>query len=73
MKEGGEEVVKIDRFTEIINKINECNLTYKEWEEIKRELDGYFNRRQSEMIFNINFDVKELTIRELENGEYVCY
>ena len=65
--------MKIDRFTEIINKINECNLTYKEWEEIKRELDGYFNRRQSEMIFNINFDVKELTIRELENGEYVCY
>ena len=65
--------MKIDRFTEIINKINECNLTYKEWEEIKRELDGYFNRRQSEMIFNINFDVKELTIRELANGEYVCY
>lgn len=65
--------MKIDRFTEIVNKINECNLTYKEWEEIKRELDGYFNRRQSEMIFNINFDVKELTIRELANGEYVCY
>lgn len=65
--------MKIDRFTEIVNKINECNLTYKEWEEIKRELDGYFNRRQSEMIFNINFDIKELTIRELANGEYVCY
>lgn len=65
--------MKIDRFTEIVNKINECNLTYKEWEEIKRELDGYFNKRQSEMIFNINFDVKELTIRELANGEYVCY
>lgn len=65
--------MKIDRFTEIVNKINECNLTYKEWEEIKRELDGYFNRRQSEMIFNINFDIKELTIRELSNGEYVCY
>ena len=65
--------MKIDRFTEIVNKINECNLTYKEWEEIKREFDGYFNRRQSEMIFNINFDVKELTIRELANGEYVCY
>ena len=65
--------MKIDRFTEIVNKINECNLTYKEWEEIKRELDGYFNRRQSEIIFNINFDVNELTIRELANGEYVCY
>jgi hypothetical protein len=56
------------RFKEILIKLNECNMTCFEWEEVKRKIDGFFEREKDKTVLDMN----KIEIVEINEKEYYC-
>ena len=57
-----------NRFREILIKLNECNITYLEWEELKRKIDGFFEREKQQTLLYMD----KIEIVEVNEKEYYC-
>lgn len=57
-----------NRFREILIKLNECNITYLEWKELKRKIDGFFEREKRKTVL----DMDKIEIVEVNEKEYYC-
>ena len=57
-----------NRFREILIKLNECNITYLEGEELKRKIDGFFEREKRKIVL----DMDKIEIVEVNEKEYYC-
>jgi len=47
---------------------DECNITYLEWEELKRKIDVFFEREKRKTVL----DMDKIEIVEVNEKEYYC-